>query len=107
MSQLVIMGIVMFLSGNVPHTTAGNLTVTGLSTPRTNLLRIRVVVSMAKAWGKRDAIIESDCQLLIDMLQPNAKQKNWTIQAFLDDISSLSIHSNVVFNWCNRSVLIG
>ncbi|KAF7149622.1 hypothetical protein RHSIM_Rhsim02G0229500 [Rhododendron simsii] len=54
------------------------------------------------AWGKVDAIIESDCQLLINVLQPNAKQKNWTIQALLDDISSLSSLSNIVFNWCNR-----
>ncbi|KAG5555347.1 hypothetical protein RHGRI_012775 [Rhododendron griersonianum] len=63
---------------------------------------IRVAVSMAKAWGKWDASIESDCHPLVDMLQPNAKKKNWTIQALLDDIFSLSIHSNVVFNWCNR-----
>ncbi|KAG5516346.1 hypothetical protein RHGRI_037157 [Rhododendron griersonianum] len=31
---------------------------------------IRVAVSMAKAWGKRDAIIESDCQVLVRMLSP-------------------------------------
>ncbi|KAG5515011.1 hypothetical protein RHGRI_036147 [Rhododendron griersonianum] len=57
---------------------------------------------MALAWGKKDAVIESDCQPLVNMLQPKSGLKNWTIQAFLDDIISFSANSNFVFSWCNR-----
>ncbi|KAG5515010.1 hypothetical protein RHGRI_036147 [Rhododendron griersonianum] len=63
---------------------------------------IRIAVSMALAWGKKDAVIESDCQPLVNMLQPKSGLKNWTIQAFLDDIISFSANSNFVFSWCNR-----
>ncbi|KAF7128149.1 hypothetical protein RHSIM_Rhsim11G0140100 [Rhododendron simsii] len=49
-----------------------------------------------------DAVIESDCQPLVNMLQPKSVLKNWTIQAFLDDISSFSANSSFVFSWCNR-----
>ncbi|KAG5546513.1 hypothetical protein RHGRI_018630 [Rhododendron griersonianum] len=63
---------------------------------------IRIAVSMALAGGKKDAMIESDCQPLVNMLQPKSVLKNWTIQAFLDDIFSFSANSNFVFSWCNR-----
>ncbi|KAF7140564.1 hypothetical protein RHSIM_Rhsim06G0091800 [Rhododendron simsii] len=33
---------------------------------------IRIAVSMALAWEKKDAIIESDCQPLVNMLQPES-----------------------------------
>ncbi|XP_058198546.1 uncharacterized protein LOC131314069 [Rhododendron vialii] len=63
---------------------------------------IRIAVSMALAWGKKDAVIESDCQPLVNMLQPKSVLKNWTILAFLNDIFSFSANSNFVFSWCNR-----
>ncbi|XP_058223057.1 uncharacterized protein LOC131332777 [Rhododendron vialii] len=63
---------------------------------------IRIAMSMALAWGKKDAVIESDCQPLVNMLQPKSVLKNWTIQAILDDIFSFSANSNFVFSWCNR-----
>ncbi|XP_058211842.1 uncharacterized protein LOC131324029 [Rhododendron vialii] len=63
---------------------------------------IWIAVSMALAWGKKDAVIESNCQPLVNMLQPKSVLKNWTIQAILDDIFSFSANSNFVFSWCNR-----
>ncbi|KAI8554126.1 hypothetical protein RHMOL_Rhmol05G0073700 [Rhododendron molle] len=64
---------------------------------------IRIAVSMAKAWGKRVAIIiESDCKVLVGMLGPETTHKDWTIQALLDDIMGMSLDSNFVFKWCKR-----
>ncbi|KAG5551958.1 hypothetical protein RHGRI_010150 [Rhododendron griersonianum] len=59
---------------------------------------------MAVAWGKKEAIIESDCKVLVDLLQPDHANTNWTIQAIIDDIVSLSVNANFVFSWCNRKV---
>ncbi|KAG5546644.1 hypothetical protein RHGRI_018725 [Rhododendron griersonianum] len=59
---------------------------------------------MAVAWGKKETIIESDCKVLVDLLQPDHANTNWTIQAIIDDIVSLSDNANFVFSWCNRKV---
>ncbi|KAF7154740.1 hypothetical protein RHSIM_Rhsim01G0194100 [Rhododendron simsii] len=65
---------------------------------------VRIAVAMAVAWGKKEAIIESDCKVLVDLLQPDHANTNWTIQAIIDDIISLSVNANYVFSWCNRKV---
>ncbi|KAG5535348.1 hypothetical protein RHGRI_023196 [Rhododendron griersonianum] len=65
---------------------------------------VRIAVAMAVAWGKKEAIIESDCKVLVDLLQPDHANTNWTIQAIIDDIVSLSVNANFVFSWCNRKV---
>ncbi|KAE9457406.1 hypothetical protein C3L33_10688, partial [Rhododendron williamsianum] len=44
---------------------------------------IRIAISMARAWGKEDAIIESDCQVLVKLLQPNSSQRNWIIHGVM------------------------
>ncbi|KAG5546642.1 hypothetical protein RHGRI_018725 [Rhododendron griersonianum] len=65
---------------------------------------VRIAVAMAVAWGKKETIIESDCKVLVDLLQPDHANTNWTIQAIIDDIVSLSDNANFVFSWCNRKV---
>ncbi|KAI8542334.1 hypothetical protein RHMOL_Rhmol08G0130500 [Rhododendron molle] len=42
---------------------------------------------MAVAWGKKEAIIDSDCKVLVNLLQPDHANTNWTIQAIIDDLS--------------------
>ncbi|KAF7113154.1 hypothetical protein RHSIM_RhsimUnG0155100 [Rhododendron simsii] len=37
-------------------------------------------------------------------VRPDHVNTNWTIQAIIDDIVSLSVNANYVFSWCNRKV---
>ncbi|KAF7138079.1 hypothetical protein RHSIM_Rhsim07G0161500 [Rhododendron simsii] len=65
---------------------------------------VRIAVAMAIAWGKKEAIIESDCKVLVALLQPDHANTNWTIQAIIDDIVFLCVNANYVFSWCNCKV---
>ncbi|KAF7112657.1 hypothetical protein RHSIM_RhsimUnG0205200 [Rhododendron simsii] len=47
---------------------------------------VRIAVLMAKAWGLQRATIETDCEVLVHLLQAASNHKNWSIQAITDDI---------------------
>ncbi|KAH7857179.1 hypothetical protein Vadar_009887 [Vaccinium darrowii] len=60
---------------------------------------IRVACSMARSWEKREAIIESDCGNLIQMLSlPSAM--HWSI---IEDIILMNEEMEISFVWCKRT----